>query len=373
MLTSAVKGNSLLVTDVLTQLWPECAIQPISIPRDVELESRRRIGFLMTTTSYIGRVRWMNHLEYEVVSPHQALIDHRLLLRISAVSAHANRCRYCYGAARATLQLMGFDNDTITALQGEIWSSNFDSKTKTVLDLTRLLAIADPAFKDYSLRMREAGYSYQAASEIAYYISLTLASHRINTPLAIPPDKVEKLAASKLMRVFRPLIRFSIRRSMRPHATTGSLLNDQTAGPFERIIRCLSGSPSALMLRTLIDKALASEQTDERTKGLIYAVVARTIGARYAEEEGRKLLHRAGVEEEVTDAVLNHLRHPTLSNDENAIIGYARDSVRYQVPVIQKTLRELSRGKQQDAVVDIVGQTAFANSLARMSVLVDHP
>ena len=115
----------------------------------------------------------------------------------------------------------------------------------------------------------------------------------------------------------------------------------------------------------------ASEITTPRLRGFIYAVVARTIGATYVESEAAQLLADADVPSDVVAGVLDHLHHPSLTADEAAVINYARDSVRYQVPVIQKTLRALAKGKPPQLTVDTVGQVAFANTVARLDILVD--
>jgi alkylhydroperoxidase family enzyme len=356
---------------VLTQPWPECAIKPMKVPRAVKLESIRRLGTVLTTTEYIGGVGWINHLAYEGANPHFAHIDQALLMLISAVSAHSNACRYCYGAVRASLQIMGYDDDTITELQGDIQASNFEPAIKTVLEFTRLMVIADPQYKTYLPRLAQAGYSNIAIAEIAYFIAVSAASHRINTPLAIPADRLERFAGADWARFIKPIVGSVMRWKSRPKPATQPLTDAQMEGPFSSIVSELNGSPAAAEFRAIIDKALASEFTDAAIKGFIYAIIARTLDAGYVEREAVKMLYRAGVEADVITAVLDHLRHPSLSEDDLQIINYARDSVRYQVPAIQKSLRQLSQGMQQEHVVDIVGQAAFANTVARMSVLVD--
>ncbi len=359
------------MNDVLTQPWPDCIVDRIAIPHAVRLESLRRLGFTMGTTYFVGDVRWLNRLQYEVIAPHCSHFHRKLVPLIDIVSAHANRCRYCYGGMRAGLLLMGYDHATITQLQGDIQASQFPPETKRVLEFTRLMVIAEPRYREYLPILRKAGFEEIAVRELAYYVAITAASHRINTPLAVPPDMVERLASPTWLPIMRPFYKLLAKWTLRTRPLSESHGARRANRPFARIVQALKGSPAEIELRALIDEALASAHTSPRIKGLVYSVVARTIGAPYAEAEGRALLAACGVDEEAIAGVLDHLRHPAFEDTELAIAGYARDTVRYQVPKLQKTLRQLAPGMPRKVIIDIVGQAAFANSIARMSMLVD--
>jgi AhpD family alkylhydroperoxidase len=361
------------MSDVLTQPWPDSVVGRAPIPHEVELEGLRRLGFVLTTTHFVGSVRWLNRLEYEVVAPHCLHVGRRLLPLIAIVSAHANRCRHCYGAVRASLLLMGFDDATITALQGDVQASQFPSETKRVLEFTRLMVIAEPRYRHYLSLLREAGFEEIAVREIAYYVAITASSHRINTPLAIPPDSLERLVTPGLLPITRVVSKGLRRWTFRRLTPAPDPAAGDAQRPFAKIIEALEGSPAGLELGGITNEALASPFTSLRMKGLIYSIVARTVNADYAEAEGRALLSASGADNEAINGVLDHLRHPSFSEDELAVAAYARETVRYQVPSLQRTLRELAKGKPRETIVDIVGQAAFANSIARMSVLVDHP
>ncbi len=358
-------------SDVLTQSWPDCLVPECEVSKKDAAACKRRVGVVTTTVKHTACVDWAPRFVLEVTAPNYAFIDPQTRLLMAAVSAHANACRYCYGAMRALLQINGFDDATITELQGDIQIGRYDNKVKQTLDFTRALVNAEPSAKDYLPVLKDVGYDDQEIAELVYWAALSAASHRINTPLALPPDNIENLARAPWMKIVRPIFARVMGAKHMPKAPSDPLSPEQCAGPFADIVAVLERSPGAGELRAIIDEAMASQITTPTQRGYIHAIIGRTMGARYVEAEARRLLNNSGVNDETISSILDHLQHPSLSETDRQIINYARDSVRYQVPTIQNSLRDLAPGKSPNVIIDIVCQVALANTIARMSMLVD--
>jgi hypothetical protein len=94
------------------------------------------------------------------------------------------------------------------------------------------------------------------------------------------------------------------------------------------------------VLRGIIDDAWASDILPRRTKTLLLGVVGKVLGCQHAEEEAR-------------------------------LVPFARETVRYQPGAVQRRLREVARGLTVAETVETVGVLALANTVCRLSVVLD--
>src|SRR5262249_42602503 len=159
----------------------------------------------------------------------------------------------------------------------------------------------------------------------------------IATCFAIPPESLERWAASTLFRVIRPLIARQIRgKRAAPEPPPAP------AAPGAEVIAALGDSPTAHALRTSIDDALASPILPRRTKLLMLAVIGRALGCRRSEGEARAELGTTGIGATDVEEILANLGSARLDRRDALLIPFARETVRYQAIAIQQRTRELA-------------------------------
>ena len=106
-------------------------------------------------------------------------------------------------------------------------------------------------------------------------------------------------------------------------------------------------------------------------KALIFAVVARGLACRRTEAEARALLRAEGVDDPEIDAALATLQSRRLAPQESGLLAWARETVNYQTPVIQKQTRQLAAQLGDTAVLEAIGVAGLANYIARMAMLLE--
>jgi len=141
--------------------------------------------------------------------------------------------------------------------------------------------------------------------------------------------------------------------------------------PFARLVTAVAGSPFARILRDIVDQAMASPVLPRRTKLLMIAVIARAVGCAYCESETRAGLGVEGLDSGAVDEILAILGSAKLDGRDALLIPFARETVRYQIAGIQRRTRNLARELTTEEVIEAVGIAALANSLARLSVVLE--
>lgn len=280
------------------------------------------------------------------------------------VTSQENSCRYCYGAARAALQIWGYAERQIQDLEQQ--ATLADGTTRGVVEFARKLAKSNPS---PARRDREAllsqGLASQAVAEIAGCVAKACFANRIATFLALPPNyAVERLAKSLLGRVFAPWFRRKV--VPRKCAAPAGFAND---GPCASIIAEAGPTHLALWLRRVTDDCLASPAIPRRSKELMLAVIARQLGSWLCEEETRTSLAEQGLPQGDTQAILSTLSSPALSSVEKMILRWTRETVWYEPKAIQASTRRLLSEVGEDTTVEAIGAAALCNSLARLSLV----
>jgi alkylhydroperoxidase family enzyme len=212
-----------------------------------------------------------------------------------------------------------------------------------------------------------AGMSRIAVVEIVAVAALNNFSNRTATLLALPPEPLEQVVRGRLFRVMRPLMAWKMRPRLRPSEP----LPEPNDGPCARVVAALAGSPTAGVIRRIIDEALASEILPRRTKVLMLAVIARALGCAHGEAEARQFLAEEGLTSSDVDEILRTLGSRRLDPLEAKLVPFARETVRYQPAVIQQRFRELSRDLSPEQVLETAGIAGLANAVCRLSVVLD--
>jgi len=107
-----------------------------------------------------------------------------------------------------------------------------------------------------------------------------------------------------------------------------------------------------------------------RTKAFAFAVVARGLGCSLSEREAVRLLTAEGVTAAEIDATLAHLASPVLDPIEAAIVPFARETIWYRPVQIQRRARALRAQLTREQFLELVGITALANAVCRLSAVV---
>jgi alkylhydroperoxidase family enzyme len=290
--------------------------------------------------------------------------DPKLIGISQLVTSQENACRYCYGVERAVMKFWGYSEKQIRDLEEE--ASLADGITRQVVTFARKLAKSNPtpAKKDWDALLAE-GLHQQAISEIAAFVGDSCFANRMATFLALPPNTtVENLSNGFLGRLLVSVFKKkTLARKVPPP------VDFRNEGPCAGIIEVAGNTHLAVRLRETTDGWLASEVIPSRTKVLMMAVIARQLGARYCEEETLRFLADEGLPGKDVAEILAALSSPLLSDIEERLLRWTRDTVWYEPRAIQKSTRRLCADVGERLTLEAIGTAAIANTLARLSLV----
>ena len=130
----------------------------------------------------------------------------------------------------------------------------------------------------------------------------------------------------------------------------------------------LDGLPAARTWQENLGSAWSSPLLSPRAKALVFAVVARGLGSRRAEEEAKRLLALEGLGPGELEEILAHLASPKLDRVEAAIVPFARQTIRYRPADIQRRARRLLDELSTEQFLELVGVAGLANATVRLSL-----
>ncbi len=359
--------------DAMAQLlneieWGAPLLPPVVVP-EWEAEAKSRYA---GSSDYLRRVAPLPWLR-RVCAGWQLCPITALPVRLAdlafLVVSQENSCRYCYGAARAHMRILGYSERVIGHIERDLQLAELNEKDRVFIRFCRNLARSNPRpARSQREELRRVGFSDREITEASFLIVDHCFHNRISTFLAAPPVVVyERLGRSFLGRLLRPMLAVANRKSI-PIPADFKIPEDS---PFHRITQPLTGLPAAYLLHEALTSAFDSPVLSRQLKGLIFAVVARVLECDFCEPESRKLLQREGFAEAEVDACLATLTSARLSPAEAAVLGWARDTVRYQPAQIQKRTRALAETVGNQAMLEAVGVAALANSTVRLAMLLD--
>jgi alkylhydroperoxidase family enzyme len=352
--------------------WDACVLEP---HRDPELEAfvRRGFGTVPSSVAYFTPVSWivrsMTTLSHS--SSPLAHLDPVLADLVGLVVSQDNSCRYCYGIQRMMMRVHGLPDARIRQIEHNLLEAEIDPRAKAGLDFARRLSRAAPPVSDTEIQsLRDAGWSNDAIRELSFHSLYNVYMNRLMTLAAIPYAPAERLAGMRMIRVAAPWMRFRMRRQQRiRRARMTPLAAERPPGRWEYLIRALDDLSCARPLRQTLDDALGSSVLPLRAKALIFAVVARGLDSSLAEREAGALLLETGLTSEQIDATLTHLGSPDLGPVENAVVPFARGSIRGRPVQLQQRTRALVGTLTPEQLVEAVGLAALANAVGRLGVV----
>ncbi len=335
---------------------------------DWEMESTKRLGLKSNFVKYLTPVRWMmeaDELMHARVTPNVSV---ELTALINLVVAMDSSCRYCYGAFRSLLKIMGYSEQMIRKLEEGLALNELPEKQKTALEFARKISRAAPRPSRSDLEeIKDAGYSPIEIAEIAYLAGNMASGTRLATLLAVPPDPLEEVEANWFKRWTRPFTRKQLRALLTPIFNVRHPAS--RAGPGAAVVEALESSPAGAALANVLEGAWNSSLTSQRVKALIFGVVARGLNCPACEAEAVGNLRREGWTDAEVEHLLTYLTSPKLNSFELKVLRFARETVRYQTRRLQELAQNFATGLSREVLLEIIGLVSYANGLARMSVL----
>jgi alkylhydroperoxidase family enzyme len=87
------------------------------------------------------------------------------------------------------------------------------------------------------------------------------------------------------------------------------------------------------------------------------------------EAEAAQALRGEGWTDAEIKQLLTYLASEKLDPFELRVLRFARETVRYQTRRLQQLAQDFARGLERDVLLEIIGLVAYANGLARMSIM----
>lgn len=354
--------------------WGAPVLPPVPDPA-WEGEVKRRTGQVSETDRRVTPSGWVREACAATVAFRPSVVPQRLLNIGSMVTAQENSCRYCYGANRAFMRLLGYSDTFIARIEQDAQLAELDPRDRGFIAFCRNLARSRPrpakADRD---ALAGLGFEPLAVNEMALVIVMCCFYNRVSTMIASPPEaSFEQMAngfAGRLLNLIGPLIRGTMTKPRTPAqpALDGEAL---ARGPFGAVLAPLAGLPGATLFRTALDGAFSSAVLPRATKAMMFAVVARTLDCRRSEAEARVLLGAEGFTESEIDAALSTLHSSRLGPRDARLLSWVRGTVYYKPGPIQRDTRELVANIGNDAALEAIGIAALANSVVRLAMLME--
>jgi AhpD family alkylhydroperoxidase len=293
-------------------------------------------------------------------------ISRELADLISLVVSQENSCRYCYGATRMFLLVLGRREQEIEQLERDLEVDDVSEADRRALEFARKLTRANPRVSAADWRRAaEGGRSREEMVEITVVATVICWLNCVSTLLALPPpdDSIRswpRQALDGMRERLRRRPRFLLDAPLPADGTASTLL------------AALGRTPLATAIRQCVDDALSSSVLPPRIKLLLIATTARALGCRTCEREACQALSAVGVSQKDAERILAHLGAPGLDEREPRLLSLARNAaLRTDAAAIQREVREATRDCSSPEVLEIVGTIALANLLGRLSAVVE--
>jgi len=363
------------MTQLLNEIpWGESLLAP-DIDPAWEAELKRRGGNGSEVDRRVAPSPWIREACLGINTGTACAISAHLFNIAALVTAQENACRYCYGASRSYLLMLGYSESYIRRIEQEVHLAELDEKERAVVAFCRNLARSRPRPARAELDgLVDLGYTREAAREIALWIALGCFYNRITILIATPPELgFEGWVSAKRLKflLLGPLMRFQAarrRRGKRDPVLTEAALGAGIYGP---VLAPLAGLPGARIMKSALDGAFASTVLSRATKALMFAIVARSLDCRTSEVEARRLLAAEGFGDAEVEQSLASLASARVPAAEARLLPWVRDTVHFQTDKIQGRTREIAAALGNAAALEAIGVAALANATVRLAMLVE--
>jgi uncharacterized peroxidase-related enzyme len=348
--------------------WGACLLPPGAVPPAMAAEVKHELGAVPGWLPRLACLPWVVRAFAKTAAKPFAYAPPGLSELIGLVVSQDNSCRYCFGVQRVLMRVFGYSEAYLAKLERDFHIADLSPMQRAALDYARKISRANPRPRrgEYE-ELERAGLSRPAIAEVAFAAAAGAFMNRVATLLALPVEaELESLPKSPLFRAMRPMMAWRMRpKPRRPEPVA------RNEGPGAALVAALGDSPSAGLLRRMLDDAWDSPVLPRRTKALMFAVIAKALECMRCEEEARGELVAAGLDAATIDGVLANLGSPALDAREALLVPFGRETVRYQTQSIQRRVREVTAGMSPAETIEVVAVAALANAICRLSVLLD--
>jgi alkylhydroperoxidase family enzyme len=355
------------VARALTEIeWGQPLVELVDDP-EWDAEIMRRMGPKAMSYRYLARSRWLREAMLAGNSAKGSYASDRLSMLAVLVTAQENSCRFCYGAARAFLKMLGLSDKELDRIEHDVKTAGADEKERELLHFCRDLSRSNPRPARAQVdRLVSLGYSPLAMVEIASVVAASCMANRVSTFLALPIAlEMENFTPPVAMRLLSP-----VRRLLHKPPPPPPLDNlPRQDFPFSEVVALLKGTVGVSVFHTALVGAFGSTVLPVRTKAWVFAVVGRALDCQMCEGIATRLLEKEGIPAEAHQRVLASLAGPELDATEKILLPWVRETAHYQTEVMQRRTHELRQRVGDDVVVDAIGLAALANSCARLTML----
>lgn len=341
-----------------------------------EAEVKRRGGRVTQVDRRISPSPWVREAGFSIVNYRPSAMPERLYRICALVTAQENSCRYCYGANRAYMKILGYPESFISRLERDVQMAELEERDRACIDFYRNLARSSPRPpRQEGDRLIDMGYSPLAVTEMTFAVAICCFYNRLCTFIACPPEAgFERMAdgvLGRLMGLAAPLIE-TLSRAGRRGSPEGPVEGiDLTGSGFAPVVAPLANLPSYKVMHSMLQGAFASDVLPVATKALIFAVVARTLGCPMCEQEAMRLLAQEGLGESEIETALSTLEWKGLAPQQSGLLSWARNTVYYETGTIQPLTRQLGAAIGDAALLEAIGVAALANATVRLGMLVE--
>lgn len=349
-------------------------VLPVAHDAAWEAELKRRGAQVLEVDRRVAPNHWLREAAYEATNYVPVAVPERLHRIGNMVTAQENSCRYCYGANRAYMKVLGYSESFIQQVERDVQTAELDDKERAYIAFCRSLARSRPrpaaAERAALLKL---GYSPEQIGEIAFSISLGCFYNRVSTLLACPPEqKFERMASGPfrgLLAIAMPLMkRFGPSRPLGAVPDRDAL----AAGRFGVVVAPLAGLRAGAVMKAALDGAFETGVLSRSAKALMFAVVARTLGCPHCEAASIQLLLEEGLVRPEIESAMATLHSPRLSQREAGLPAWARDTVFYEPSSIQQKTRALAAELGgTNALLEAIGVASLANGTVRLAMLLE--
>jgi alkylhydroperoxidase family enzyme len=346
--------------------WGEPLVELVDDP-EWTAEIMRRFGPKAMSYRYLGRSRWLRETMLRGNTAKGSYASDRLSMLAVLVTAQENSCRFCYGAARAFLQMIGMSEKEIDRVEHDVKTAGADEKERELLHFCRDLSRSNPRPARAQLdRLVSLGYEPLAMIEIAGVVATSCVANRVSTFMALPiAPEMEDWKPGVGMRFMS-----SVKRVFHKPPPPPPLDNlPRETYPFSEVVALLKGTFGVDVFHFALAGAFASPVTPVRTKAWVFAVVARALDCGMCEGIATRLLEQEGVPAEAHRRILESLAGPELDATEKILLPWVRETAHYETVVMQRRTHEVRQRVGDDVVLDAIGLAALANACARLSML----
>jgi len=351
--------------------WSEPLEAP-RVPPSPELVQRAKqvIGTWLPQHDVYLSCPWIIESHLDALAAQYPHLSPKLMSLTNFVVAQDNSCRFCYGYVRTLLQLNGFAEAEIRRLETDLHSAELTESERLALDFAQRLSRANPRPGAADVEaLRSAGFDDATIAEIATCATLAVLQNRLATLASFRPAAIERTVNPRYGFLVKPFLLRSPKR--RGPAQPDAKQNLPDDGPAAQVTEQLRALPCHPNVRRIVNRCWETHGLQQRTKGMMTAIVAQALSCSLAVSECREVVESEGLSTADFDQILSHLTSDKMSAAETRLVPVARETIRYQTRTIQTRIRELASQLQPEEVLEAIQVYAVANAMCRLSVLTE--